>query len=153
MSVWAADWNLCTMVSAYWDIPGLLLVSIYHQQPVWDGLTVTLPKVCLLWGSYHNSQVIQIVLRRICNWPSASICRSLMSRSWCELSWDFNILCLCFLSCNFRDGRHSPLFLLFNLTNAQGNHVCGASKKGEYSKLGVTKDKTFHRSFVILGVN
>lgn len=138
MSVWATDWNLCTVVSAHWDVPGLLLVSIHHQQPVWDGLTVTCHRYV-----FYEGVVIQIVLRRICNGLSASICRSLMSRSWYELSWDFNILSLCFLSCNFRDGRHSPLFLLFNLTNAQGNHVCGASKRENTRNLVWPKIKHF----------
>lgn len=102
-----------------------------------------LPQVCLLWGSYHNSKSYRLF------WGGfVTVFLLLFAGHWWAgpgANWVgiLIFLSLCFLSCNFRDGRHSPLFLLFNLTNAQGNHVCGASKRENTRNLVWPKIKHF----------
>lgn len=152
MSVWAADWNLCTMVSAHWDIPGLLLVSIHHQQPVWDGLTVTCNRYVfyegviitaksyrLFWGGFVTGFLLLFAGHW---WAGPGV-------NWVGIL----IFCVCVSYHVILEMEDTHHFSFIQSHQCTRESCLRSIKKGEYSKLGVTKDKTFHRSFVILGEN
>ena len=107
-----SDFTQPMCLSGHRDIPGLLLVSLHNQQPVWDGLTVTLRRSAFYW---FNKAQLRFSCFQVYMTCVFFVRRSPMGSSWCKLALDFNVMRVSL--CHFRKGKKSLFLLWVGLAN------------------------------------